>query len=115
MASTISSETKTLVQTSLSVSEGTTKLNSIEEVQSIQRQIHTNAVRSGKLTKGQVDSLVNATRQNLSTGFGTCHEEDALDLYEGLVGCCVRERNEALMTWKFERVVVNQRSEEERN
>lgn len=54
-----------------------------------------------------MEVLVNATRQNLSTGFGSSQEEDALDLYEGLVGCGVRERNEALMTWRFERSVVN--------
>eukprot|EP00985_Skeletonema_marinoi_P025194 scaffold18261_cov141-Skeletonema_marinoi.AAC.5 len=104
MASSISHETHNLVQTSLAVSEGTTKLQSVEEVQSIQHQIKTHAIQSGKLTERQVDSLVDASRQNLSTGFGNAHEEEALDLYEGVVGCCVRERNEALMTWKFERV-----------
>eukprot|EP00986_Skeletonema_menzelii_P009845 scaffold4589_cov79-Skeletonema_menzelii.AAC.19 len=112
MASSISHETKELVQTSLAVSDGTTKLQSVEDVQSIQRQIRTNAMQSDKLTRKQVESLVDASRQNLATGFGTSHEEDALDVYEGVVGCRVRERNEALMTWKFERV---QKSNEEDN
>jgi hypothetical protein len=107
MASTVSRETRQLVQTAINVSNGTAKLQSVEDVQSIQHQIKMNAIQSGKLTHCQVDTLVEATRGNLSTGFGNAHEEDALDLYESVVGCRVRERNEALMTWKFERVLRN--------
>ena len=107
IASTISAETTQLVQTAINVSDGTTQLHSIEDVQSIQHKIQTNAIQSGKLTTRQVDTLVEASRGKMSTGFGNAHEDTALDLYEERVGCRVRERNEALMTWKFERVVVN--------
>ncbi len=106
MASTISQETTNLVQTAINISDGKTKIQSVDEIQTIQQQIKLNAVASGKLSKRQVETLVEASRGKMSTGFGNIHEDDALNLYERKVGCCVRERNESLMTWKFERVVV---------
>lgn len=106
MASSISQETTNLVQTAINISDGKTKVQSVDEIQTIQQQIKMNAVASGKLSKRQVDTLVEASRGKMSTGFGNIHEDDALNLYERMVGCCVRERNESLMTWKFERVGV---------
>ena len=109
LASAASKETNELVKQVLEVSEGKRKLKSVDEVQSIQEQIKTQAVKaqeSGKLSKKQVDSLVEASRGHVSTGFGTCHEDEALDIYEKRVGCTVRERNEALMEWRFQRVSV---------
>jgi len=107
LASAASTETKELVQQVLEVSEGKRKLHSIDEVQSIQKRIKAQASKAqetGKLTKRQVESLVEASRGHVSTGFGTCHEDEALDVYERRIGCCVRERNEALMEWRFQRV-----------
>lgn len=109
LASAASKETNELVKQVLEVSEGKRKLKSVDEVQSIQEQIKTQAVKaqeSGKLSKKQVDSLVEASRGHVSTGFGTCHEDEALDIYEKRIGCTVRERNEALMEWRFQRVSV---------
>ena len=108
IASAASKETKDLVKQVLEVSEGKRKINSVDEVQSIQKQIKkqaTKAKEEGKLSKKQVDSLVEASRGHVSTGFGTCHEDEALDVYEKRIGCTVRERNEALMEWRFERVI----------
>jgi len=108
LASAASKETKDLVKQVLEVSEGKRKINSVDEVQSIQKQIKTQATKAkeeGKLSNKQVDSLVEASRGHVSTGFGTCHEDEALDVYEKRIGCTVRERNEALMEWRFERVV----------
>ena len=107
LASAASVETKELVKQVLEVSSGKKKLQSVDEVQSIQKQIKAQAIKaqqSGKLSKQQVDSLVEASRGHVSTGFGTCHEDEALDVYEKRIGCKVRERNEALMEWSFERV-----------
>jgi len=107
LASAASKETKDLVKQVLEVSEGKRKINSVDEVQSIQKQIKTQATKAkeeGKLSKKQVESLVEASRGHVSTGFGTCHEDEALDVYEKRIGCTVRERNEALMEWRFERV-----------
>jgi len=101
-----SKETKELVQQILEVSDGKRTLKSIEEVQSIQTKITTQArkaLKSGKLSKRQVDALVESSRGHVNTGFGTCHEDEALDVYERQNGCCVRERNEALMEWHFVR------------
>ena len=107
LASAASTETKALVQQVLEVSEGKRKLQSIDDVQSIQKQIKSQAAKaheSGKLSKKQVETLVEASRGHVATGFGTCHEDEALDVYETRVGCTVRERNEALMEWRFSRV-----------
>mmetsp|Transcript_38588 Transcript_38588/g.81150 ORF Transcript_38588/g.81150 Transcript_38588/m.81150 type:complete len:603 (+) Transcript_38588:211-2019(+) len=107
LANAASKETQTLVKQVLEVSDGKRKLQSVEEVQSIQKKIRAQATKAqekGKLSKKQMDSLVEASRGHVSTGFGTCHEDEALDVYEQRTGCVVRERNEALMEWRFQRV-----------
>jgi len=107
IASAASKETNELVKQVLEVSEGKRKLQSIDDVQLIQKKIKAQAVKaqeSGKLSKKQVESLVEASRGHVSTGFGTCHEDEALDVYEKRIGCCVRERNVALMEWRFQRI-----------
>ena len=107
LASTASSETKELVKKVLEVSDGTRKLQSIDEVRAIQESIKLstiNAQKDGRLSAKQVESLVEASRGHVSMGFGTCHEDDALDAYESQIGCRVRERNEALMEWRFRRI-----------
>ena len=107
LASAASNETRELVEQVLEVSGGTKRLESIEEVRSIQDRIKSRAIEAredGRLSARQVKSLIESSRGHVSTGFGTCHEDDALDLYESRIGCCVRERNEALVEWRFRRV-----------
>jgi len=61
LASAASKETKELVKQVLEVSEGKRKINSVDEVQTIQKQIKTQATKAkeeGKLSMKQVDSLV---------------------------------------------------------
>eukprot|EP00584_Thalassiosira_punctigera_P014470 CAMPEP_0172569240 /NCGR_PEP_ID=MMETSP1067-20121228/122747_1 /TAXON_ID=265564 ORGANISM="Thalassiosira punctigera, Strain Tpunct2005C2" /NCGR_SAMPLE_ID=MMETSP1067 /ASSEMBLY_ACC=CAM_ASM_000444 /LENGTH=431 /DNA_ID=CAMNT_0013361023 /DNA_START=16 /DNA_END=1308 /DNA_ORIENTATION=+ len=108
LASAASTETKELVKQVLEVSEGKRKLQTVDEVQTIQKKIKAQAAKAqekGKLSKKQVESLVEASRGHISTGFGTCHEDEALDVYEKQMGCSVRERNEALMEWRFMRIM----------
>jgi hypothetical protein len=107
LATAASIETKQLVQQVLEVSSGKRKLESVNEVQLLQKKIASNASdaqKAGRMSQKQVEALVEASRGHVSTGFGTCHEEEALDVYEKRVGCIVRERNEGLMEWGFERV-----------
>jgi hypothetical protein len=107
LASTASVETRELVEKVLEVSAGTRKLQSIDEVRSIQSRIKSRAIeaqKDGKLSARQVEGLLEASRGHVSTGFGTCHEDEALDAYESKIGCRVRERNEALMEWRFRRI-----------
>lgn len=107
LATVASKETKELIQQVLEVSSGKRKLDSVNEVQSIQKKIASNArvaAKAGRMSKKQVEVLVEASRGHVSTGFGTCHEDEALDIYEQRVGCIVRERNEDLMEWRFERI-----------
>lgn len=107
LATAASTETKQLIQQVLEVSSGKRKLESVDQVQSIQKKIATQAAdahKAGRMTQKQVETLVEASRGHVSTGFGTCHEDEALDIYEKRVGCVVRERNEDLMEWRFERI-----------
>ena len=107
LASAASDETRELVEQVLGVSGGTKRLESIEEVRSIQDRIKSRAIEArgeGRLSARQVESLLESSRGHVSTGFGTCHEDDALDLYESRFGCRVRERNEALVEWRFRRM-----------
>ena len=107
LATAVSKETKHLIQQVLEVSSGKRKLESVDEVQSIQKKIATqarDAQNAGRMSQRQVETLMEASRGHVSTGFGTCHEDEALDIYEKRVGCVVRERNEDLMEWMFERI-----------
>ena len=107
LASAASNETRELVEQVLEVSGGTKRLESIDEVRSIQDRIKSRAIEArgeGRLSARQVESLLESSRGHVSTGFGTCHEDDALDLYESRIGCRVRERNEALVEWRFRRL-----------
>lgn len=107
LATAASTETKQLIQQVLEVSSGKRKLESVDQVQSIQKKIASQAKdahKAGRMTQKQVETLVEASRGHVSTGFGTCHEDEALDIYEKRVGCVVRERNEDLMEWRFERI-----------
>ncbi|KAL3807454.1 hypothetical protein ACHAXA_002714 [Cyclostephanos tholiformis] len=110
LASTASNETRELVMHVLEVSDGTRKLDSIDDVKSIRDSIESRAVKAqcdGRLSADQVKTLLESTRGHVTTGFGTHHEDDSLDLYEMRIGSRVRERNEALMEWRFRRVVCD--------
>ena len=105
-ASAASNETKDLVKSALELSDGKRKVDSLEEVQSLQKKIEVQATKAhaaGKLSKKQVANLVDQTRGHISTGFGTSHEDEALDIYEKRMGCTVRERNECFFEWRFRR------------
>mmetsp|Transcript_20374 Transcript_20374/g.47854 ORF Transcript_20374/g.47854 Transcript_20374/m.47854 type:complete len:536 (-) Transcript_20374:35-1642(-) len=105
-ASVASKETKDLVKYALEVGDGKRKIDSLEEVHSLQKKIEVQATKAqatGKLSKRQVANLVDQTRGHISTGFGTSHEDDALDIYEKRMGCKVRERNECFFEWRFRR------------
>jgi len=81
-------------------------IRSVDQVQSLQKQLLVHAEQAqkdGNITKQQTKDLLSLSRGHVSKGFGTMHEEDALDVYEKRVGCRVRERNDVLMEWKFRR------------
>ena len=108
-ASIASKETKDLVKYALEVGDGKRKIDSLQEVHSLQRKIEAQATKAqatGKLSKKQVANLVDQTRGHISTGFGTSHEDEALDIYEKRTGCRVRERNECFFEWRFRRRAV---------
>ena len=106
-AAAASAATAQLVEQVLEVSDGTRTLHSVDDVRALQRQIRAQAAKAredGKLSRRQAEALVEAARGHVSTGFGTSHEDAALDAYEARTGCSVRERNEALLEWRFQRV-----------
>lgn len=68
-------------------------------------KIKSNAVagarRAAALTEAERASISEGIRSAVDTSFGTVHEKEAIDLYEKMVGCKVRERNEETRVWDF--------------
>lgn len=57
------------------------------------------AVAMRKLTAAEADTLQAELRKNVDTGFGSRHEDAALDAYEQQTGWEVKERNERFVRW----------------
>ena len=94
-------ETQLAVKSALKVKKGKTILDTTQAAASIKQNVLEAAVKSKKLKPEQLLQLKKATRSWVDTGFGTYHEDNALDLYEKKCGWEVRDRNEAILSWPF--------------
>jgi hypothetical protein len=54
-----------------------------------------------KLSKAELRILEQGVRSAVDTGYGTAHENDALDLFEKQTGWPVEERNAEIRSWPF--------------
>lgn len=90
------------VKQSLEVSKGKKSLKSVDEANTMKENIVKDIKKqSKKLTKAEINQLMDATRYNVNTGFGKDHEENAIDLYEKQCGWKVGCRNEDMKIWRF--------------
>ena len=89
------------VSATVDISRGRKKVNSIDQANVIKNQTLKLAKASGKLSKTEIAALKDGVSHNVNTGFGTSHEEDALDLYENECGWEVRERNAEVRCLSF--------------
>jgi hypothetical protein len=97
-------ETLRALQSALQVKEGHQVLENTQAAASLKRKVLEEATKSKKLKKEELNQLNEGTRNWVDTGFGTHHEEDALDLYEKQIGWEVRERNASIISWPFEKL-----------
>ena len=57
------------------------------------------AVTAKRLTSSEAETLQSELRRGVDTGFGTSHEDEALNVYQAQVGWEVKERNERFVSW----------------
>jgi hypothetical protein len=103
-------ETLRALRSALQVKEGQKVLENTQAAASLKRKVLEEATKSKKLKKEELNQLTEGTRSWVDTGFGTHHEEDALDLYEKQIGWEVRDRNAAIVSWPFDKLELVDRS-----
>lgn len=92
------------VQSALLVKNGSKRINTQQEAQLLKKSIEKEAKRSNKLNDAELKDLQDRVRHSVNTGYGTFHEEEALNMYERMCGWPVTERNEEIMCWPFIKV-----------
>ncbi|CAJ1954481.1 unnamed protein product [Cylindrotheca closterium] len=97
-------ETKEAWKAVVQVKHGVRKEQSVEQAQTLSKAVVQKAKESKKLTRSQIQQLEQASKHSVNTGFGTCWEDQALDMYEKQFGYEVRARNEEIKIWPFVRV-----------
>jgi hypothetical protein len=83
------------------VKKGKRVLDTVHVADQVKEKVLKEAKSSKKLNAEEMKTLQEGVRSSVDTGFGTCHEEEALDLYERQCGWEVRERNATIMAWPF--------------
>jgi hypothetical protein len=93
--------TQQALKSALQVQSGEKRLASIEQVKKLCETVVQKAKESKKLSESQMKQLQQGSRHSIYTGFGTCWESQALDMYGKQYGCDVRARNEEIKIWHF--------------
>lgn len=100
----------------LAVQKGKLVLKTNQEVKELKQRVLTEAKQqSDKLNTGELKMLEKGVVQLVYRGYGTFHEQEAIDLYEKKCGWEIRERNAVMMKWPFirsEEVITNSTAEE---
>jgi hypothetical protein len=94
-------ETANLFKTVLEVKRGKRVLDTVHIADEVKKQVLKEAESSKKLNAEEIKVLKEGVRSSVDTGYGTFHEDEALDMYEQQCGWEVRERNAAIMAWPF--------------
>ena len=103
LANKASKSTATALQSALDVKRGKRVLDTVQVADQVKKKVLKEAKNSKKLNPDELKVLQEGVRSSIDTGFGTHHEDAALDLYERKCGWEVRERNAAIMAWPFAR------------
>jgi hypothetical protein len=101
LANKASTSTATALKSALQVKKGKRVLGTVHVADQVKEKVLKEAKSSKKLNAEEMKTLQEGVRSSVDTGFGTCHEEEALDLYERQCGWEVRERNATIMAWPF--------------
>lgn len=93
--------TQQALKSALQVQSGQKRLASVEQARKLCESVVQKARESKKLSEYQIKKLQQGSRHSVNTGFGSCWESQALDLYALQYGCDVRSRNEEIKVWPF--------------
>jgi hypothetical protein len=83
----------------LCVKTGNKIVHDIQSAASVKNKVIKEAKK--KLSKAELRILEQGVRTAVDTGYGTAHENDALDLFEKQTGWPVEERNAEIRSWPF--------------
>ena len=87
------------VADALRVKDGSKMVPTVQAAGAIKEKAIQEAAK--KLTTRELKIFKDGVRSAVDTGFGTKHEDDALDIYEKSVGWPVTERNAEVRAWSF--------------
>eukprot|EP00980_Cylindrotheca_fusiformis_P023922 scaffold11212_cov121-Cylindrotheca_fusiformis.AAC.1 len=95
--------TQQALKTALQVQSGEKRLSSVEQARKLCETVVETAKQSKRLSASQIRQLQKGSQHSINTGFGTCWESQALDMYAEKYGCDVRARNEVIKVWPFKK------------
>jgi hypothetical protein len=101
LATKAGQKTVRLLKTALDVKHGKRVLDTVHIAHQVKKKVLEEAENSKKLNPEELKVLKEGVRSSVDTGYGTYHEDEALNMYERQCGWEVRERNTAVMAWPF--------------
>jgi hypothetical protein len=101
LAQKAGSATQAALNVAFRVKSGTKVLSSVQDALRIKRAVIQTA--KSVLNPVELKILTEGVRSAVDTGYGTSHEDDALDLFQEKCGWPVRERNAEIRMWPFGR------------
>jgi len=103
LATKAGAEAKRALKSALQVKQGVRKVDSVENASKLKAKVVQEAKKTGKLKVEELRVLQEGARSAVDTGYGTAHEDGALDMYEQQCGWQVLERNAEIREWPFVR------------
>jgi hypothetical protein len=101
LAAKAGDSTRQALQAALQIKDGSKTVQSVELAKTIKERVLHEAKKTGKLAAKELKLLGEGARSAVDTGYGTAHEDGALDLYETQCGWPVEQRNSELREWPF--------------
>eukprot|EP00978_Attheya_sp_CCMP212_P028088 scaffold96001_cov43-Attheya_sp.AAC.1 len=89
------------VRTAVDAGKGDVILPTTDDAAKLKQHALSQAQKTGRLNKKELNALSEEVRRCVDTGFGTQHEDVALDQYEASCGYEVRQRNSEVRFWDF--------------
>lgn len=97
-------EVQKILKLSMDIKLGKSHLRTIDEVKELKENVIKQARNVKDLSKNEIQQLIDGVSHNIHTGFGHHHEDNALDEYEKICGCTIRDRNVETKRWDFARI-----------
>jgi hypothetical protein len=104
LAAKAGDSTRVALQSALQIKDGSKKVETVELAKTLKEKVLQEAMKTGKLDKKELKVLSEGARSAVDTGYGTAHEDGALDLYEKQCGWPVEQRNAEVREWPFVRL-----------